>query len=190
MWEHNGKVYARVSDIIKPFVDFGGIDEEVLNRKAVIGTRVHKAIDEEIRGDLPILTGKEIGYFQSFNKWRHAVNVKFLETEKRYYCDTKRITGCVDCLVEFQGENVAVLVDFKTSAQESPVTWPMQAHLYYYLATASGKKLAPRFLFIKLDRFGDLPKVFQYKFDNNLMNRCLQAIDSYWEKQSVALNVS
>ena len=182
MWEHNQKLYARVSDILKPFTDFGSIDPEVLKRKAALGTRVHEAIKQEIEGDLPVVGIHESGYFQSFELWRAAINPVFSESEKRYYCDAKMLTGCIDALIKIEGEKEAVLVDFKTSAQESPVTWPMQAHLYHYLLTESGKTVAPRFLFIKLDRFGGLPKVFQYKFDSNVRAKCLQAIDDFWKE--------
>lgn len=191
MLEHKGKVYARVSDILKPFTDFGGISEEVLNRKAALGTRIHEAIHQEIQGELAVVDLAEAGYLQSFHKWRVAIEPTFLESEKRYYCDTKMVTGCIDALIKLQGEKEAVLVDFKTSVQESPITWPMQAHLYHFLITDAGATIAPRFLFIKLDRYGGLPKVFQYKLDSNLRARCLQAIDDFWKERdylNVAIN--
>lgn len=182
MLEYKGKKYARVSEILSPFTDFSGIAEEVLNRKAALGSRIHEAINQEIEGYMPIVDLNELGYFKSFNKWRKAIQPTFLETEKRYYCDKKMISGCLDALITIEGEKEAVLVDFKTSAQESPIVWPMQAHLYHYLLTEAGKILAPRFLFIKLDRYGDLPRVFQYKFDPNLRVKCLQAVDDFWRK--------
>jgi hypothetical protein len=182
MWEMNGKSYARVSDVIKPFVDFGTIPEEVLKRKAILGTHIHDAINQEINGNFPVLAVQEKGYMQSFYKWRDRILPIFIESEMRYYCDKIMITGCIDALIKLQGKEEAILVDFKTSAQESPIVWPMQGHLYHYLLRESGKTLAPRMLFIKLDRFGAIPKVFQYKFDNNLMNRCLQAAEDFWIK--------
>lgn len=187
MLEHNGKFYARVSDILKPFVDFGHIPQEVLQRKAALGTAVHQAIHQEIQGEFPVVSFKQQGYIQSFDKWRNALAPEFIESEMRYYCDQKMVTGCIDALIKLKGEEKAVLVDFKTSVQESPITWPMQAHLYHYLLKASGKDVASRFLFIKLDQFGGVPKVFQYKFDNSIETRCLQAIDRFWEK-NVATN--
>lgn len=184
MLEHNGKLYARVSDVIRPFTDFSAIDQEVLQRKAALGTRVHDAIKQEIDGNLPVVGIHEKGYFQSFERWRSEIQPVFFESEKRYYCDTKMLTGCIDALIKIQGEKEAVLVDFKTSAQESPITWPMQAHLYHYLITAGGETVAPRFLFIKLDKYGGLPRVFQYKFDTNLRAKCLQAIDDFWSSHA------
>ena len=183
MLEFEGKIYARVSDIIRPFVNFGGIPEEVLNRKAALGTRVHEAIENEIKGDMPVVGLQEEGYFKSFDKWRAIVEPRFIETEKRYYCGEKMLSGCIDAIAKLEGEEKGVLIDFKTSAQESPVTWPMQAHLYKYLVNRAGIEVADRFLFLKLGKYGEMPTVYQYKFDNNLFNKCMQAIESYWESQ-------
>lgn len=189
MWHYNGKDYARVSDIVNPLFIIPPKLKEVFEAKAALGTRVHDAINKEILGELPTVIGDEVGYFQSFLKWRDCIGFTVIETEKRYYCDEKMITGCIDLLVTIQGEKEALLVDFKTSASESPITWPMQAHLYHYLIRASGREVAPRFLFVKLDRHGGLPKVFQYKFDGKTMDRCLQAIEDFWAKnKDVALN--
>ena len=185
MFAHNGKLYARVSDILKPFTDFSGIAQEILDNKAILGTHVHDAIHQQIEGKFLTMTVQEQGYMDSFNKWRSALMPTFVESEVRYYCDEKMLTGAIDALVEFQGEKEAVLVDFKTSAQESPKVWPMQAHLYHYLIASSGKSIGKRFLFLKLDKHGNLPQVFEYKFDANLMNRCLQAVDEFWAEDDL-----
>lgn len=184
MLTHNGKKYARVSEVLQPFVDFGSIDQDTLERKAALGTRVHEALNHEIKGNFPVVGVQEQGYFQSFELWRAAIQPTFLTTEERMYCDQKMLTGCIDALIKLEGEKEAVLIDWKTSVAESPITWPMQAHLYHYLVAASGRRIASRFLFIKLDRHGKLPKVFQYKFDPNLMVKCLQAVDNFWEKEN------
>lgn len=182
MLEFNGKLYVRVSEVIRPFASFEGIPEEVLNRKAAIGTRVHNAIQQEIEGEMPIIGLECHGYVQSFEKWRKAVLPSFLKTEVRCYCDKKMLTGCIDAIVNLDGEKEAVIVDWKTSVNESPITWPMQAHLYHYLLSKDNIPLAPRFLFVKLDKSGALPKVFQYKFDGSILKSCLQAVDDFWER--------
>jgi hypothetical protein len=182
MLSHNGKNYARVSEVISPFADFSGIDPEVLDRKARLGTQVHEIIKDDIDGKFPIVTPDSLGYFQSYEKWTENVRPVFLESETRYYDEAKMLTGCIDALVKLHGEEEAVLVDFKTSAQQSPITWPMQAHLYQHLLKVNGKPTAPRFLFLKLDKTGALPQVFQYKFDPNILRKCYQAIEDFWGK--------
>jgi hypothetical protein len=188
MLEHEGKLYARVSDILKPFVNFGNVDPLVLERKAALGTRIHEAINQEIKGELPVVLREEQGYFKSFELWRSALKPTFVTTEERIYCNQKMLTGCIDGLIKLQGEEECVLVDWKTSACESPITWPMQAHLYFYLIIASGRDIAKRFLFIKLDRHGRLPKVFTYNFDPMIFSKCLQAVEAFWiEKKEKVL---
>jgi hypothetical protein len=181
MLEHNGKKYARVSEILRPFCNFDGIDQEVLSNKASLGTKVHAAIYDSLNGDCPLVCEKSLPYVQSFEKWRTRLNPIFLECEVRYYDDKRMLTGCIDGLIQLHGEKKAILVDYKTSVQESPITWPLQAHLYYYLLQSAGKEISPRFLFLKLDRYGDLPRIFEYKFDANILAHGMQAVDNFWK---------
>lgn len=184
--EIDGKKYVRASEILAPLLDFRAIPKDVLEKKALIGTLVHNFISEEINGNFPVLvaSGKEVGYIKSFHAWKETAGVEFAASEVRYCCDKRRLTGCIDALVKLEGKKEAVLVDFKTSAQESPITWPMQAHLYYYLLTQSRVKVQKRFLFVKLHRYGKMPTVFQYEFDAKLLKRCLELVDEYWEIDS------
>lgn len=179
MLEVNGKNYIRVSDVARIQGQFDHIPKDVLERKAALGTAVHKSISEEIQGNFPIVKGQECGYFNSFKRWEEMICPEFTCSEVRYCCDKKCLTGCIDALVKLEGEKEAILVDFKTSAQESPITWPMQAHLYYYLLRKNSKKVSKKFMFLKLDRYGHLPKIFIYKFDIKLMKKCLQMVDEY-----------
>jgi hypothetical protein len=188
MLEVNGKSYLRVSEVLRPFYNFEGIDKEVLEKKAMLGRLVHECISEEIQGHFPVVSGKVVGYFKSFKRWEDTVRPHFIASEVRYCCDKKMLTGAIDALVEFEGEKEAVLVDFKTSAQESPITWPMQAHLYRYLLANAGKVIGKYCLFIKLDRYGDYPRVFQYKFNTSLTDRCLQLVDEMRNSDSCVNN--
>lgn len=184
MIEHNGKMYARVSDILRPFTDFSNIDPKVLANKARIGTSCHQAIADDIEGEFPSPDADAVGYFESFLKWKEAVSFQCCASEMRYFDDEKMITGQIDAIGQL-GYGTPYLIDFKTSAQESPITWPMQAHLYYYLIQKCRilqGDVAKKFLFIKLNKHGELPQVFEYKYSQNLSAKCMQAIDSYWEK--------
>ncbi len=176
----DGKEYARVSEILKPFSDFSHIDPEVLANKCRIGTQVHAAIESEISGDFPILQEDSSGYFKSFEKWRLEIGPFFQMSEARYFSQKHMITGQIDALVEFNGDDPLVLIDFKTSAQEG-ASWPLQGHLYAMLLQENGIEVQPRYLFIKLDKFGWMPKVFEYKFDKNLQSKCLKAIEDFWK---------
>jgi len=183
MIEHNGKLYARVSDVLRTFSDFSHIDPNVLAAKTHLGVMVHDAIASEINEEFPILESTDQwNYFKSFLAWRERLKPQFSQSEKRYYCNDKLITGQIDALA-FLGyrTGLPVLIDFKTSAQESKEVWPMQAHMYRYLLEKNGVEVHPSYLFVKLNKKGELPEVFQYAWDPNIHNKCMNAIDKFWE---------
>ncbi len=181
MIEYEGKMYARVSEILKPFTNFDHIDPQVLANKIRIGIDTHKAIEEDINGIFPSPPADCQKYFDSYSKWKERLQPSFSMSETRLYCHEKMICGQIDALIQFPGEEQLVLVDFKTSASESPKVWPRQAHLYHYLLTQNGKTISPRFLFVKLDKYGKMPIVFQYLFNPSIRARCMTAIDDFWK---------
>lgn len=183
MIEYAGIQYARVSDIIRPFVDFSHIDPEVLQRKADLGSQVHEAIDDFLKGSFPCLSRKALGYFDSFRQWFYTLHPRFLVTEQRYYHKELRLTGQIDAIVVMPHEKVPVLVDYKTSSQESPVSWSMQAHLYKMLLLHNGHPVADRFLFLRLHKDGELPKAHIYHYDKDTETKCLMAISKFWKKK-------
>jgi len=174
---HEGVEYVRVSDVLQPFTNFGGIDPAVLNAKAELGTNVHKIISDDIEGVFSYVCHKEKGYVDSFHKWREAICPIFDMSEERFFCKDRRITGQIDAICSINGKNY--LVDFKTSVSESP-TWIMQAHLYKYLCSVNGYPLEDVMLFLRLSKTGKLPQVFQYKYDYNIDRKCTKACLDYW----------
>lgn len=179
MIEHNGKMYARVTEILQPFNDFSKIDPAVLERKRIIGTNVHKAIDDYIKEDIPILCDEEMGYFRSYLKWAEYVNPLYSVNEKRFFDDTLMITGAIDAIVSIGESKDLVILDFKTSAVENHTTWPLQAHLYHYLAQKEFPSLSDRMIFLKLDKKGLVPVAYTYKFQQNTMNQCMQIVHEF-----------
>lgn len=184
MIEYNDKVYARVSEILSCFSNFDHIDPKVLKNKQRIGTSVHKAIEDDIAGEFPCPDSDGRGYYASYTAWRGLMGPKFVKSEERFYCHDKMITGQIDALIHY-GWNfqIPIMVDFKTSAQESKEVWPMQAHLYAYLLAVNGISVQPRYLFIKLDKYGKPPEIFEYTWSKNTHIRCMNAIDEFWKKE-------
>lgn len=186
MIEHNGKMYARVSEILQSYTNFGHIKPEILANKARIGTEVHQAIADDIKGDFIYLKKDSIGYFQSYEKWKEKINPTFIQSETRYFDHEKMITGQIDGLINFEGNMIMpCLVDFKTSVTESKETWGMQAHMYAFLMGINNIEINRLFIFVKLNKFGELPIVYQYKFDTNIHAKCMNAIDNFWNKQKI-----
>lgn len=179
---HNGKQYARVSEILRPFNNFGHIDQEVLENKARIGVSAHEAICHDISEEFPCPSKPALGYFNSYLEWKKHLNPIFLKSEERFFDDEMMISGQIDALIKFSPKDtVPTLVDFKTSVQESKIVWPMQAHLYAYLLHKNNIPIQPRFLFVKLNKYGDLAEGFSYLFDPNIHARCMNAIEDFWE---------
>jgi len=180
MLEHNGKQYARVTEVLTKESDLFGIDPEVLANKARIGSNVHQGICDFVHGEPPILGRDEIGYFTSFKKWMNDARPTFIESEARHYDDEKMITGCVDAVIQFHGIGPRILIDYKTSAQVNAPYWNKQAHLYRHLLVGAGKPIAPTFLFLKLNKYGELPEVVRFTYDVNIMKECLRLVDNFW----------
>lgn len=176
---HEGKKYARVSSITAS--DFSHIPAEVLENKQKIGTLIHQAIDDNIKGELPYIPPAYIGYYASYRNWREKVKPDFIQTEKRYFDDELMITGCIDCLAFYPYENVPTIIDWKTSASESP-SWILQGHLYGYLVRKSCP-ISNRFLFIKLDKLGMFPKIFEYTYHDDVHTFTINLAKRFWQEK-------
>lgn len=186
MLEHNGKEYARVTEILSHLNDWSGIDPTVLARKAQIGTNVHKYIEEYNAGSFPIPPDESLGYFDSYIRWAKEWNPKIIKAEERYFDEDWMITGQIDMLIQtdlsFEGGPGLTLIDFKTSANPSP-TWPLQAHLYHHLASKAGLELSKRMLFIQLDKRGKLPTCHAYFFESHIMYHCERLVEKFWAEK-------
>lgn len=168
--------YLRVSSIIGQWHQFDMVDPAVLLAKCHTGTRVHEAIAGGVHHSE--LTPSEKHYYFSYIRWSTQVEFEIVEQELRMYCDKLKITGCCDAIMKMGNE--LCIVDFKTSASESPKTWPLQGCFYRYLAVQNGYAgLSNRLLFLKLDPKGLLPKVYEYEYTSDLMNICMSALNCY-----------
>jgi hypothetical protein len=181
----NRSQYVRVSEVLSCLQNFSHIPEKILHAKQLLGSNVHAAINDSILGEFPIVDIRELGYFQSFEKWRDIANPVFVASEERYYDDLKMLTGQIDALIKFHQEEECILIDFKTSVQESPI-WRLQGHLYYHLLCQNFScRISKRILFVKLDRHGDIPKIHEYKIDSTTLKYCLSLVDSYWKQKEL-----
>lgn len=176
---HNGRQYVRASSIASSLSSFASICPKVLERKAAIGTDVHNAIHGDITEDFYPPNPEGVGYFTSYHRWREAVEPAFVQSETRYFSDSKRLTGCIDALIQMGGDK-PILIDFKTSANEQPASWTAQAHLYYFLLSEAGIAVAPRFLFLQLNKNGALPIAHEYSLDQRCLRDVLRRVDDFW----------
>lgn len=180
---HDGRWWARCSSIASNSADFKHIPVGILENKMRIGTKVHEGIHEFIEGGFSPLEDDEVPYFDSYCEWEKHLNPKYIQTETRYYHEGKGITGQIDGLAILEGEDVPVIIDFKTSFAESP-SWILQGHLYHYIVSETGIKIAPSVLFLKLDKEGRMPKAFRYKFDPNQRAKCMNLIEEFMKRET------
>jgi len=156
------------------------IDEDVLQRKCDIGSDVHAAIKAYFEGEFYPLNETTRGYFQSFEKWCKASHVEMVECEKRYNDDVSKISGCIDLLATIGANQEAQLIDFKTSVSESKPHWSLQATFYHMLLLCNGKSyMRMPCLWVKLDKEGNMPKVFEYHIDSSMKTKAVSALNVY-----------
>jgi len=175
--EKDLKNYTRVTEIVNQFTDFSHIPFEVLENKRNIGSDVHLAIESEEEGFFHIASDLSAGYIESYRRWKDSVKPKFKVMEKRFFDDDLKVTGQVDAIVKVQG--LEFIVDFKTSASANKEVWPLQAHFYWHLTNKNEEMLDPRVVFIKLDKEGKLPKIYEYEFSLDTWKVCLAYLEVY-----------
>ena len=186
--------YTRVSEILnivpcskkldeqgRPIWEFPlqSIDKDVLNRKCLIGTNVHKAINAWYMRDFYPLNPEEIGYIDSFNAWKDIVNLHCIESEIRLYDESLKITGAIDMLGTVQGSKNIILIDFKTSSVADPKKWPLQAAFYHHLLTLNNFSVYENVIFLQLDKEGKMPKCHTYTIDKAMKTLMISTWNLY-----------
>lgn len=180
--------YIRVSSILSmiPTMTDGkwgypiqNIDQGVLQRKSELGTSVHAAINAHVKGEFIPMTEKEEGYFESYLKWEKALNVQPVATEKRFYSEPMKMTGCIDMLASFGQDDNCYLIDFKCTVAPDPVKWPIQGALYHLLTRVDLIDIEKTVLFVQLDKDGELPKVHKYTITDSLLASAMAWYNAY-----------
>lgn len=126
----SGKEYISVTTLLKKFgltpSEYAVIPVEILRAKADYGKRVHKALEEYIKGDETQLLVPEVRAFQNWLDGK-ALNILDCVAEKKVFNEYYGVAGTID----LQLWNI--IADFKTTATLHlvPVMW--QLSLYNYL---------------------------------------------------------
>ena len=172
--------YIRVTELLKPWQNWGTIPEEVLQAKAEIGTNVHEAIAMESMGlPIPNLTEREQRYFQSYLKWAENETPEYLNTEQRYYDEKLKVTGQVDAIIALPGRSQGRILDFKTSASAAPLHWHIQLGWYYLLCKANNINVSDTAMVLQLKDNGAPAKSYTYHITNGIIGVCKSIYESY-----------
>lgn len=168
----------RVTQILSMFQNMWKIPQEVLARKAAIGTNVHHDIGEYL------LTKEATDpYVVSFSRWYDEMGEPKLLLLEQEVCDEELgVSGTPDAI--FRVRNTPVLIDFKTSVKDDPVAWRLQGTAYVNLLRRGGIEVDDCFFFLKLDKEGKKPSIFAYQATDEGWNTFLKARDCalYYQK--------
>lgn len=155
--------YLRVTECLKPFSGIEFVPAKYLEPAGLRGSLVHYHIENLLSGFETPVDNEEIEpYLNSFARfWQDSLHT-FVDSkitlEKRLYCDENKFTGQFDCLIE--SEDKTYIFDWKTSSKIQSVVWLNQGAAYKYLAEVNGYKNVQDPIFVKLDKFGKEPTLF------------------------------
>lgn len=173
--------YTRVSQILGvkyKLMPLPPVVAQQTDLKKYIGDNVHRAIADFFNGIPSVLTDEEGGkYYSSFLLWHAERKPKIIAYEHRMYDDEFMLTGQLDALVRLLGSDELILLDWKTSYAQDKCAWPLQASYYMSMIAKCGFPDCRKSTFVKLDKFGDMPK--EYVYDQSEYLTQMQ-IHSYW----------
>lgn len=204
--------HVRVSEILARLFPYEGVDQEVLEAKAAIGTNVHDAIKQDCAGEFVVLqSDRAQAYFESYKMSTFAGGP--ITSIPRLYCDKLMITG--ECDGVYPSKSGYHLIDWKCSYEAKLEMWNMQAHFYWYLMNANGKMPLDTMFWVnlrhekafdmifcprlnrekkvyRLKDNGDYiylplePVVYEFKYDEKILSRCIDEANRYWEEKQDA----
>ena len=171
--------YTRVTSVIGAFSDFSRVPPDMLQAKCELGTLVHRLIELKLQGeDVGVIPEEAKGYVKSFERFweasKHAWNLDTMELEKRLYCDSNKLTGAMDCIIEGGGKTY--LIDWKTSASYQK-SFLLQGAAYRYLADVNDYTNSDPVLFVRLKKDGGKPTLHKsenYLEDLDVYFKCLE----------------
>lgn len=172
--------YDRVTEILSPFSGYQNAPPEILDAAKDRGEKLHEYAHSFIYEiGLWGFDHAIEGYIKSLEQfWGEGYPV--LMSEERLYCDELQITGKFDALIKM--DDKLTLIDWKTSYAPNK-TWPLQASAYHYLLKKNGYD-AERIIFVKLDRKGEAPKLYEYAPDFDLFLKCYELYHLFFKGKS------
>ena len=152
--------YTTVTEVLATYAKLDMIPPDVLERACQRGSDVHDICEAHLTNmGIPPYNPELEGYIDSFHNWhsKHA-SAKF-DFPDRFYDDDLELSGECDCIMHFEGKRV--LVDFKTSANESK-TWALQGAAYAYMSDLD--MAIDEIHFVKLNKDGSDARVYNYDY--------------------------
>jgi hypothetical protein len=169
--------YPRVTEVIRPWVSFGGAPDEVVARAAARGTMIHEVCERFLKGGhVGEVSGEAARCVGILERWRAAAVEDVIDVERRLYDDEREFTGQIDIIVRFKGDKTLSVVDLKTSKAYGP-HWRPQLAAYKSLALASGYDVG-RVMSLRFGARGPIIDESTRTWDQDL-NGFLSALGAY-----------
>lgn len=171
--------YLRVTDVLKPFLDFSHIKPEVLAYAADRGTRVHLYCESYALG----LFVQDVdydcqNYVNVFKKWFDTIVQRVVHTEVRLNSVNYKLSGAFDMIAVLKGDIEPTLIDIKTPVVSS-TSWQLQTAAYQMLIEECLEIRVHRRICLQLPKIGDIPKIVEYTDHKRDRERYLNALDLY-----------
>jgi hypothetical protein len=113
----NGLAVPSVTGVLADLYDWGGISAAKLERKRILGTAVHKAIELDVRDDLDesSVDPQIAGYFEAWRRFRKEARLSPVLAERPVGSKNFWYAGTLDLAGDLGG--IDALIDIKTSAR-------------------------------------------------------------------------
>lgn len=124
-------ILPSVTQIMEPICSksYGNISERILDNAADRGTRLHRAVEFQLKYGFRNVDDDCAGYFDGFLKFMDEhKGWKPIHSEFRFYHPALLYAGTADLL--FSTPKGTILVDLKTTAQAHPKLWGVQLAAY------------------------------------------------------------
>lgn len=154
----NGMNLPSVTTLMEPLSNakYSGVSKGMLEKAAARGTAVHNAAEFYLNYGIEEIEPEYMPWFQAFLCWHREYQPKVVATEMRLFHKILMYAGTADLLAYIGGK--LTLVDYKTTAQYSEMTFPVQLEAY-------AQSLASHGIHVEQKAILQLKKDGTYKFE-------------------------
>ncbi len=153
--------YTRVTEPLDGFSKYDMIPEEVLEKAADRGRRIHKYCEMYSQGLFYNVDDDCRNQMMCFEKWFDENVVKVIFCEKRIYHPIYMLTGCVDMLAILKGDIQPSVIDIKSTCNTYK-SWSLQTAAYQMLLQDILEIKPISRIAINLPKTGNSIKVLEY----------------------------
>ena len=166
-----------VTEVMRPFIDFSMIPDDVLEYASERGSAVHQICASIAQGLwVTNILEEYSGYIKSFHLWFDSQVQSVIQVEQRLYDNDFGFNGKPD-FIGILKSNEIVLIDWKTPVALQK-TWQAQLAAYQHLARKNGFAIQSAGS-LRLNPDGKVPKMKWYENSVRDFNAFLNALNAF-----------